>query len=188
MQIHNVFTIEEMEKIITAAGKYNARRPAEMWVGLYTVMCNLGRRVTEVLMIRRHDVNFDHATIRIHRIKQRKKRLDTLPMNQAVRDALWPLCQNGGDPEALLFPINRTTVWVVLQKLCKRVGIPPRRAHDLRHSCASYLVQVADLATVRDILGHASISTTSIYVHAINLRQEYAKMKPIGANGKEKAA
>lgn len=47
-----------------------------------------------------------------------------------------------------------------------RAGLPEARWHDLRHTTASWLLQSgADLATVRDVLGHESIATTTRYAH-----------------------
>jgi integrase len=63
-------------------------------------------------------------------------------------------------------PRNMNRQW---EKVRARAGIQrPARLHDLRHACASYaLAGGADLKTVQRMLRHARISTTQVYVHAL---------------------
>ncbi len=63
-------------------------------------------------------------------------------------------------------PRNINRQW---DKVRGRAGITrPARLHDLRHACASYaLAGGADLKTVQRMLRHARISTTQVYVHAL---------------------
>ena len=63
-------------------------------------------------------------------------------------------------------PRNMNRQW---EKVRERAGIArPARLHDLRHACASYaLAGGADLKTVQRMLRHARISTTQVYVHAL---------------------
>lgn len=63
-------------------------------------------------------------------------------------------------------PRNINRQW---EKVRARAGITrPVRLHDLRHACASYaLAGGADLKTVQRMLRHARISTTQVYVHAL---------------------
>jgi integrase len=63
-------------------------------------------------------------------------------------------------------PRNMNRQW---EKVRDRAGIErPARLHDLRHACASYaLAGGADLKTVQRMLRHARISTTQVYVHAL---------------------
>ena len=63
-------------------------------------------------------------------------------------------------------PRNINRQW---EKVRARAGISrPARLHDLRHACASYaLAGGADLKTVQRMLRHARISTTQVYVHAL---------------------
>jgi integrase len=71
--------------------------------------------------------------------------------------------------------------WVAIrsyfQRVLARVGLPRQRFHDLRHGCASLLIdQGMELKDIAETLGHSQISTTSdLYGHMYQeLRQEVA--------------
>jgi len=62
--------------------------------------------------------------------------------------------------------ITRQGVWEVVRAAGRRAGLPDGVAspHVLRHSAATHMVEGgADLRTVQELLGHASISTTQVY-------------------------
>lgn len=63
--------------------------------------------------------------------------------------------------------ISRQSVWEVVRACAGRAGISkPIHPHTLRHSCATHLLQGgADVRTVQEMLGHASVTTTQIYTH-----------------------
>ena len=58
---------------------------------------------------------------------------------------------------------------------CKRAGISDFRMHDMRHTCATWLVESSDvsLIEVRDLLGHSTIKMTERYAYLApeNLRK-----------------
>lgn len=62
-------------------------------------------------------------------------------------------------------PRNVNRAW---ERLCERAGTPGIRLHDLRHACASYaLAKGADSKAVQQMLRHAQLSTTELYLHAV---------------------
>lgn len=68
--------------------------------------------------------------------------------------------------------LDRTSLWRLVRKYAAAVGAPANVSpHSLRHSFATHLLAGgADLRIVQELLGHASVSTTQIYLHVDNTR------------------
>ena len=66
----------------------------------------------------------------------------------------------------------------IIKQACLNTHISP---HTLRHTFATHLLENgSDLLTVKELLGHSSLSSTQIYTHVTNerLRNIYLKSHP----------
>lgn len=64
-------------------------------------------------------------------------------------------------------PVDRSNIWREMKQLCTAAGVDSRKVfpHNLRHLFATVFYSAEkDLAKLADVLGHASISTTRIYI------------------------
>lgn len=80
---------------------------------------------------------------------------------RAGSDSPWVFVSRGGRA------LTREMLWILVKKYARRAGLASRVSpHTLRHSFATHLLSGgADLRTVQELLGHASIRTTQIYTH-----------------------
>lgn len=73
-------------------------------------------------------------------------------------------------------------IFMIIKDLAKQVGLKKKISpHTLRHSFATHLLEGgANLQAIRDMLGHADISTTEIYTHLdrSTLRNEILQYHP----------
>lgn len=166
------------------------RRPS--WVAardlaLLTLLYGCGLRISEALALKRRDVPLGE-TLRVLG-KGRKERL--VPVLLAVAEAVTTyvdLCPFGAAPTEPLFvgarggALNPGVVQRRMRELRKALGLPETATpHALRHSFATHLLSGgADLRSIQELLGHASLSTTQRYteVDTDNLKRVYDKAHP----------
>jgi len=82
-------------------------------------------------------------------------------------------------------PLTRQAFWVLVKRHALKAGIPPASLspHVLRHAFATHLLNHgADLRVVQLLLGHADITTTTIYTHVARerLKELHARHHPRG--------
>jgi integrase/recombinase XerC len=169
-------------------GAYAARRDTAILETLYST----GGRVSEIVGLTRGAVDLLGGVARV-RGKGKKERLCALgrPAVQALErmldeaEARWPDAAKPGHPLFLNLqggPLTARSVERRLKTWLAAAGLPPEiTPHKLRHSFATHLLDAgADLRSVQELLGHASLSTTQIYTHVsvARLKDVYRKAHP----------
>jgi integrase len=130
------------------------------------IICALdtGMRRGEILSLRWRDVDRDFQRINIQAMNTKTLRPRSVGMTSRLLAELDALPRR--DSETRVFGITDTVKrsWATAKKIA---GITNLRFHDLRHTCATRLVQGGlPIAEVSRILGHTSIVTTFRYTNA----------------------
>lgn len=154
---------------------------------ILTLLYGCGLRISEGLSLIRQDVPLADR-LRITGKGAKTRIVPVLPqVAQAIQDYV-ELCPWTLSPEDALFRAKRggllsaRHVQATVQKLRGRLGLPASATpHALRHSFATHLLGAgADLRSIQELLGHASLSTTQKYtqVDAEALLRAYQSAHP----------
>lgn len=170
----SVLSIDEVERLLAAPGVDDWRGQRD--TALLEVLYACGARVSEALGLRTDALQPSLEVLVLHG-KGNKTRI--VPIGERARDAIERWRRDGrcelpgaaARPELFLTasgkPLGRSSAWTRVRAAALAAGIPrPISPHTLRHSFASHMIQGgADLRSVQEMLGHASIRTTEIYTH-----------------------
>ena len=137
----------EIAKILTAA-KGETLCPM-IATALYT-----GMRLGELKRLKKEDVDLKRGIITVMLSKSRKFR--TIPIHKDLKDIL----------SIAALPFDTSNIRRVFKRIQRNAGVAGIGWHTFRHTFASHLtMNGVDLVTVGKYLGHADISTTTIYSH-----------------------
>lgn len=152
-----------------------------------TLLYGCGLRISEALSLTRADAPLADAV----RITGKGSKTRVVPVLPAVRRAVDDYLAElpfALAPDEPLFraprggPLSPRHVQATVQRLRGRLGLPDSATpHALRHSFATHLLGAgADLRSIQELLGHASLSTTQKYtaVDAARLLDAYAAAHP----------
>ena len=153
-----------------------------------------GLRVSELVGLKLSQVSLDMGVVRVIG-KGNKERL--VPLGEEAIDWLKRYCTTaraelGGDAKsdavfvtARRGPMTRQAFWQLIKRHAVKAGIARTALspHTLRHAFATHLLNHgADLRVVQLLLGHADITTTTIYTHVARerLKQLHQRHHPRG--------
>ena len=152
-----------------------------------TLLYGCGLRISEALSLKRSEAPFPE-TLRITGKGSKTRIVPVLPAVREATEAYLAEVPFGLAPDEPLFrakrggPLSPRHVQATVQALRGRLGLPPSATpHALRHSFATHLLGAgADLRSIQELLGHASLSTTQRYtqVDAAALLSAYSKAHP----------
>ncbi|MCX6345626.1 MAG: site-specific tyrosine recombinase XerD [Armatimonadetes bacterium] len=150
-----------------------------------------GLRVSELILLKFEDVNLKTGFLRCLG-KGNKERVAPLgevaaEFIAAYIDRVRGTLTQGEISEYLFLtkngqPMSRVMFWKIIKKYALIAGTTkPISPHTLRHAFATHLLERgADLRSLQEMLGHASIATTQVYTHVSreHLRQVYKESHP----------
>lgn len=142
-----------------------------------SLVYSAGLRGQEVINLKLSDIDFERMTIHIRQSKYKKDRI--VPLSHAMAIGLRKYIKSE-NPLTWLFngkePGGRYSVkglsWVMRENLKKTSITKDVNLHSLRHTYATHLLEEGvDIATLKNLLGHAEITTTMVYLHVAQCKQ-----------------
>jgi len=189
-KIPTTLLVEEVDKIIQAVDltkKYALRDQA-----ILSLLYASGIRVTELVDLKLKNLMMDEGLIRVFG-KGGKERIvpfgkTALTFLKLYLKEVRPSNAKKGKSQGILFlnhrggKLTRMSIWNILHENTLRAGITKKVSpHVLRHSFATHLInEGADINSVKELLGHASLSATQIYIHTSmeKIKEVFQKTHP----------
>lgn len=182
------FSEEEMESLLRIPD-------TDTWVGLrnkaiFELLYSCGLRISELANLRLHDIDPKKRLIKVWG-KGNKQRL--IPVGKPALDALDAYLKrrhevlNPESSEKIFLSyrgkdLDRQQLNIILKRylllIAKESGYS---LHTIRHSFATHLLnRGADLNAIKELLGHANLSTTEVYTHVSleDIKDAYEKGHP----------
>jgi integrase len=164
-------TPEQADALLAAAHRSRDRAPH--LVPLITLALHTGMRRGEMLGLEWSRVDLKRNLIYLEGIHTKAGKRRSVALNGTAREALLAQArfraEHCPDAERVFCtkegePIH--SVQTSFETACRRAKITDFRFHDLRHTCAAWLIQAGvSITQVRDVLGHSTVTMTERYAH-----------------------
>lgn len=202
-----ILSVAEVGHLLDAPAKHAHKHPPEnpklrLWqeymvardAAILELLYSTGMRINELAKLPESSIDLLSGVARV-RGKGKKERLcplgspavRALITNLELRENVW-LLEGKKDVRSPVFlnkdggPITARSIERMMKKYVLFCGLNAELTpHSLRHSFATHLLDAgADLRSVQELLGHASLSTTQIYTHVSveRLKEVYQRAHP----------
>jgi len=194
-ELPQYLTRDEVQKLVELCRPYHHGRD-RLFI---RIAFETGGRVSELVEIRRSDIDLTNRQIRLRTLKRRmdkrrkiKKAYRWIPVSHSLCAdlgifllALRPELGEAEFEDFRIFRFSRQAAHKIVAKIGKRAGLVARGGRDvsphiLRHSFAmNCLTQGVPITVLQELLGHASISSTMVYLKTdpAQAREFLAKVK-----------
>jgi site-specific recombinase XerD len=185
-----VLTVAQIEQMLNLPLTMEKSKRDAVWaperdVAILELFYSTGMRLSELVALNVADIDTYTETVRVFG-KGKKERL--CPVGSKALEAVQRYRLKAGVHDGALFlsklrkRLSIQGVDDVVNKYWRASGLPVHLTpHKFRHSFATHLLNNgADLRSVQELLGHASLSTTQIYTHVSTQRMKevYDKSHP----------
>lgn len=159
-----VLSVGELRNLFSSVGSQKYRT-------VLMTMYACGLRVSEAVNLSLGDIDSERMLVRVRQGKGKRDR--NIPLSATLLDVLrlyWKVYR----PKLWLFPgravdqpVSVSTVQKACRQACRKAGIrKPVTTHTMRHCYGTHLLEAgADLRTIQMLLGHRSLTSTSVYLH-----------------------
>lgn len=189
-RLPQVLSTAQIEALLAAPSQIKPEGQAPHWMpardtAIIELFYSSGLRLAELAALNVEDMDVFNETVRIVG-KGSKERV--CPVGLPAIQALQTYRQKAQVQTGALFisklrrRMTAQGIWLLFKRYMHHANIPiSLSAHKLRHSFATHLLdRGADLRSVQELLGHASLSTTQIYTHVTveRLKSAYNQAHP----------
>ena len=164
-KLPTVFSEEELKRILLATENLKHR-------SMLCLAYSAGLRISEIVNLKMQDIDRERMVITIRQAKGRKDR--QVMLSAALLELLHIYYrEEKNKPKVYLFEgqyagqYSKRSIEHVMEQSKRKAGVRKKGSiHAIRHSFATHLMEGGtDLLTIKELLGHNSLTTTAIYTH-----------------------